>query len=261
MASFTPEHLKFLNAQLALLEPQKILEWASITLPNLYQTTALGLTGLVSLDMLSKIGSPVPLIFIDTLYHFPETLDLVQQVREKYPAHQLHVYTPDGLATTAEFEKKHGEKFWERDEATYDYLVKVEPARRAYAELNIKAVLTGRRRSQGGRRGDLDVIEIDETGIIKINPLANWTFSQVEEYIRNNNVPHNVLLDQGYRSVGDWHSTKPVKEGEDERAGRWAGREKTECGLHMGYLEQKIAAKKAMLEQQSRRRASHGSEK
>lgn len=76
-------------------------------------------------------------------------------------------------------------------------------------------------------------MEVDElNGILKINPLANWDFSQVKEYVDQNNVPFNELLNLGYRSIGDYHSTKPVKEGEDERAGRWQGRAKTECGIH-----------------------------
>ena len=108
----------------------------------------------------------------------------------------------------------------------------MEPAQRAYRDLRVSAVLTGRRRSQGGKRGDLDVIEMDEAGLIKVNPLANWSFKQVQEYIKVNNVPYNELLDQGYKSIGDWHSTQPIKEGEDERAGRWKGQQKTECGIH-----------------------------
>ena len=91
---------------------------------------------------------------------------------------------------------------------------------------------TSRRRSQGGKRGDLDIIEVDDAGIIKINPLANWSFKQVQAYVNEHNVPYNELLDRGYKSVGDWHSTQPIKEGEDERAGRWKGRAKTECGIH-----------------------------
>jgi phosphoadenosine phosphosulfate reductase len=94
-------------------------------------------------------------------------------------------------------------------------------------------VLNGRRRSQGAARGSIPIIELDdERGIIKINPMATWSFKQVNEYIRENNVPYNALLDQGYKSIGDWHSTVPVKDGEDERAGRWKGQDKTECGIH-----------------------------
>lgn len=186
--------------------------------------------------MLSKLNVPRPqlvdLIFLDTLYHFDETLDLVQRVRKAYPLVNIHVYKPQGCETTADFEQKYGQKLWETDDKLYDWVAKVEPAQRAYRELQVDAVLTGRRRSQGGKRGDLDIIEVDEAGLIKINPLANWTFKQVQDYVKNYNVPYNALLDRGYKSVGDWHSTQPVAEGENERAGRWKGQEKTECGIH-----------------------------
>jgi phosphoadenosine phosphosulfate reductase len=234
--TFTPSHLQFLNQQLSKLSAQEILKWAITTLPGLWQTTAMGLTGMVALDIISKMSSdgshPVPLMFIDTLYHFTETLDLAERIRQKYRNAQFEVYTPKGASTVAEFEATHGPKLWETNEKLYDYLVKVEPARRAYQELGVKAVLTGRRRSQGGARNTTPFIEVDETGLIKVNPLANWSFADVQSYIKEHNVPYNVLLDRGYRSVGDWHSTVPVAEGEDERAGRWKGRDKTECGLH-----------------------------
>lgn len=233
---FTPPHLKHLNKKLKDLEPEDILKWCLITLPGLFQTTAFGLTGLVTIDMLSKItagtNQKIDLIFLDTLYHFKETLELVERVRARYPDVNLHVYKPDGVETAEEFERIHGQKLWETSDNLYDYLAKVEPGQRAYAELEVKAVLTGRRRSQGGQRGDLDIIEVDDAGLIKINPLANWSFPKVKEYITKHNVPYNILLDRGYKSVGDWHSTSPVKEGEDERAGRWKGQKKTECGIH-----------------------------
>ena len=174
----------------------------------------------------------VDLIFFDTLHHFPETLALVERVREQYPLVNIHVYKPSGLETSTHFTEKYGEKLWETNDELYDWAAKVEPAQRAYRELKVNAVLTGRRRSQGGKRGDLDVIEVDEAGLIKINPLANWTFQQVQDYVKANNVPYNELLDRGYKSIGDWHSTQPTKEGEDERAGRWNGQQKTECGIH-----------------------------
>ncbi|CAI0655519.1 unnamed protein product, partial [Colletotrichum noveboracense] len=89
------------------------------------------------------------------------------------------------------------------------------------------------RRSQGGARDKIPIIEVDdERGVVKINPLVKWSFKQVQDYIKTHNVPYNDLLDRGYKSVGDWHSTAPVKEGEDERAGRWKGQQKTECGIH-----------------------------
>ncbi|KAL4997639.1 Phosphoadenosine phosphosulfate reductase [Aspergillus recurvatus] len=233
---FTKPHLQFLNRQLQFLEPQDVLRWCVTSLPHLYQTTAFGLTGLVIMDMLSKLSIPRPqmvnLIFLDTLHHFPETLKLVDNVRKRYPLQHIHVYRPKGVETEEEFAKKHGERLWEKDDQLYDWIAKVEPAQRAYRELNVHAVLTGRRRSQGGKRGDLDIIEVDEAGLIKINPLANWTFDQVKQYVKENDIPYNELLDKGYKSVGDYHSTSPVKENEDERSGRWKGQAKTECGIH-----------------------------
>lgn len=87
---------------------------------------------------------------------------------------------------------------------------------------------------------------MDETGLVKLNPLFAWPFAMVDWHITDNEVPRNKLLDQGYRSVGDWHSTVKVAEGQDERAGRWAGQEKTECGLHKDYFAMKAQAKRAV---------------
>jgi phosphoadenosine phosphosulfate reductase len=234
----TKQHLKFLNSTLNNLPPIDILRWAKITFPNLYQTTAFGISGLVTLDMLSKLQIETPsaptidAIFLDTLYHFQETLALVEKAKARYPNVNLHIYKPEGVTTAAEFEARHGKELWKSNPDLYDWVAKVEPAQRAYSDLSVAAVLTGRRRSQGAKRESLDIIEIDEAGLIKINPLASWSFKEVNEYIQTNNVPYNELLDRGYKSVGDWHSTEPVKEGEDERAGRWKGQAKTECGIH-----------------------------
>ncbi|KAK0723862.1 Phosphoadenosine phosphosulfate reductase family-domain-containing protein [Apiosordaria backusii] len=236
--SLTPAHLKHLNQQLEHMHPVDILRFSKVFFPNLYQTTAFGLTGLVTIDMLAKIqkenpnSQPIDLIFLDTLYHFKETYELVNTVKERYGL-KMHVFKPLDVETAADFENTYGEKLWEMSSELYDWVAKVEPQQRAYDELKVGAVLTGRRRSQGGQRGAIPVIELDEErGIIKINPLVTWTFKQVNDYIKENNVPYNALLDQGYKSVGDWHSTVPVAEGEDERAGRWKGQEKTECGIH-----------------------------
>ena len=209
--------------------------------------------------MLSKLKTPRPqmvdLVFIDTLHHFQETLDLVEQVKDRYPLVTIHTYKPHGVSSSKEFAAKYGDKLWETDDNRYDYLVKVEPAQRAYRELQATAVFTGRRRSQGGKRGDLDIIEVDEAGLIKINPLANWSFQQIKDYVKDNNVPYNALLDQSYKSIGDWHSTQPVAEGEDERAGRWKGQNKTECGIHnprskyaLFLMEQEKAREREALE-------------
>ncbi|RKU45383.1 hypothetical protein DL546_003733 [Coniochaeta pulveracea] len=254
--SLTPYHLKHLNSQLENMQPLDILRFVKLLFPNLYQSTAFGLTGLVTLDMLSKLAKedpnvkPTDLIFLDTLYHFKETYELIDNVKTRYPNIKLHIFKPDGCETAADFEAKYGEKLYETASDLYDWYAKVEPQQRSYAELDVAAVLTGRRRSQGGQRGDIPVIEIDEErGIIKINPLVNWTFKEVQSYVKEHNVPYNALLDKGYKSVGDWHSTVPVGEGEDERAGRWKGQDKTECGIHnkksryAQYLEEMEAKK------------------
>jgi len=186
--------------------------------------------------MLSKMKIPRPsmvdLLFFDTLHHFPETLDLIDRIRDRYPLLNVNIYKPAGVETAEEFAQQHGERLWETNDELYDWIAKVEPAERAYRELQVNAVLTGRRRSQGGKRGDISVIEVDEAGLVKVNPFANWSFQQVKDYIKANDVPYNELLDRGYKSIGDWHSTKPVNEGDDERAGRWQGQQKTECGIH-----------------------------
>ena len=112
--------------------------------------------------------------------------------------------------------------------------------------MGVKSVITGRRASQGGDRATLQPLEVDATGLLKLNPLFAWTFADVDKYVRENAVPRNKLLDQGYKSVGDWHSTQKSGEGDTgERAGRWAGREKSECGLHVDYFAQKLAQKRA----------------
>jgi len=99
----------------------------------------------------------------------------------------------------------------------------------------VKAIITGRRRSQGGARAAIPILEVDETGLIKVNPLAAWTLEDTLSYIKREGVPYNALVDQGYKSIGDWHSTAVpagVESTAGERAGRWNGTGKTECGLH-----------------------------
>ncbi|GJN69300.1 hypothetical protein PLIIFM63780_000510 [Purpureocillium lilacinum] len=237
--SLTKEHIAYLNDQMENMHPMDILRFCKIMFPNLYQSTAFGLTGLATMDMLSKIqqenpnSKTVDLIFLDTLYHFKETYELVDRVKARYPNVPVHIFKPDGVDTVEELEEMYGQEMWNTASDMYDWIVKVEPLQRAYDELKVTAVLNGRRRSQGAARGSIPIIELDEErGIIKINPMAAWSFKQVNDYIRENNVPYNALLDQGYKSVGDWHSTSPVAEGEDERAGRWKGQAKTECGIH-----------------------------
>jgi phosphoadenosine phosphosulfate reductase len=237
--SLTKAHIEHLNEQLEPLHPMDILRFCKIMFPNLYQSTAFGLTGLATMDMLSKIQEENPesrtvdLIFLDTLYHFQETYDLIDRVRARYPNVPVHIFKPDGADTPEQLEDLYGKELYNTAPEMYDWIAKVEPLQRAYDELKVAAVINGRRRSQGAARGSIPIIELDEErNIIKINPMAAWSFRQVSDYIKEHDVPYNVLLDRGYKSVGDWHSTSPVGEGEDERAGRWKGQQKTECGIH-----------------------------
>lgn len=239
LISLSKPHIEYLNDQMESMHPMDILRFCKIMFPNLYQSTAFGLTGLATIDMLSKIQAENPnsrtvdLIFLDTMYHFNETYELVDRIKARYPNVPIHVFKPEGADTPEELEEVYGKEFYHTAGEMYDYIVKVEPLQRAYDTLNVAAVLNGRRRSQGAARGSIPIIELDEErNIIKINPLAAWSFSQVSDYIKENSVPYNALLDKGYKSVGDWHSTVPVKDGDDERAGRWAGQAKTECGIH-----------------------------
>lgn len=124
-SAISSERLDEINAYLSALTPQDILRWAIDNLPNLYQTTAFGLTGLAATDMLAKLTpTPPPLIFLDTLYHFKETIDLKNQVEREY-GHAVHVFRPKGVETVEEFEAKYGERLWETNDLFYDWLVKV----------------------------------------------------------------------------------------------------------------------------------------
>lgn len=262
-------NLDNINTQLAEATPEEILEWSLDNLPGLYQTTAFGVTGCVTLDQVSRISAKraakegrngnkirhlVPLIFIDTLYHFPQTINLAQKAARYYQA-PMYVYTPKGATNVEAFERQWGQQLWERDEDTYDYMVKVEPARRAYEELGVRAVFTGRRRSQGADRASLNAVEVDETGLVKVNPFLNWSFQQVDNYVKTNAVPYNELLDLGYKSIGDWHSTSMPGANDSERGGRWKDKGgKTECGLHKDYFKMRKVAEKKMREAELARR-------
>lgn len=130
-AARVPSELEIqrVNEELASAEPQQVLAWALKAFPTgLYQTTAFGLTGLAALDMIHKLSPEgmhaVPLIFINTLYHFPETLALAAEASQKYGA-QMHVYMPPAAQSSSQFESVYGERLWEEDEESYDYLVKV----------------------------------------------------------------------------------------------------------------------------------------
>eukprot|EP00049_Salpingoeca_infusionum_P018427 m.357234 g.357234 ORF g.357234 m.357234 type:complete len:295 (-) comp17746_c0_seq1:527-1411(-) len=226
-----------LNQALAQLSPQQILQWlhqqqTTVDSKKIVQFTSCGLSGMAITDMIAQAKYTTPIVFIDTLYHFDETLALVEKVQDHYPHRELLTYTPQTASTRAKFESLYDTELYEKDPDLYQYMTKVEPTMRALDELKVQVWITGRRRSQGGERETLQVLELMENGILKCNPLAWWSWKQTWAYVKENQVPYNSLLDKGYRSVGDVHATNPTANGADERSGRWSGSFRTECGMH-----------------------------
>jgi phosphoadenosine phosphosulfate reductase len=227
--------LEQLNQQFAEADPKSILTWCLEHFPKgLIQSSALGVSGMVIMDLLYRDlhpQPPVPVLFLDTLYHFPETLTLLQQIQEHYSP-DLQVYRPQGIKSQKQFAEVYGDRLWETDVERFHQLTKVEPLQRALQELEVTAWITGRRQDQSGDRSLLPVFEQDQQGRIKINPLVHWDSKTVWKYVMDHHVPYNPLYDQGYTSIGDQPLTTTVQVGESERAGRWRGQARTECGMH-----------------------------
>lgn len=223
--------LDSLNRQFAQSTPQEILAWASCHIPDgLVQTTSFGLLTVTHM-LYAELRHRIPVIFLDTLHLFPETLETAHRAQEKYGL-DLHTYRALEVKSREAFAAKYGSQLWATNVDRFYELTKVEPLQRALKELNVNAWITGRRRDQSQTRQDLPVFERDAEGRLKINPLANWTKKEVWAYIFDHGVLYNPLHDQGYTSIGDQPLTTPTTAGEDERAGRWRGSEKTECGIH-----------------------------
>jgi phosphoadenosine phosphosulfate reductase len=228
---YSPEALKRKSAALESATPQQILQFVFETYPNAAVSTAFGLEGCALVDMAVRIKPDVPVFTIDTDYLFPETIALKDLLVERYRLN-LKIFKP--LLTIKQQENRHGPKLYESNPDRCCGIRKVEPNRRAIVGLD--AWIAGLRRDQTGERSKADIIERfdhdDGKPYVKVNPLANWTRQQTWDYVVDKAVPHNELLDRGYKSIGCWPCTRPVAEGESERAGRWAGRGKTECGIH-----------------------------
>ncbi|MEE1617129.1 phosphoadenylyl-sulfate reductase [Brachybacterium sp. J153] len=172
----------------------------------------------------------VDVLFLDTGYHFPETLATRDRV-----ARELDVTVVDVLPerTVAEQDAEHGAKLHDRDPASCCGMRKVAPLKKALGGYD--AWVTGVRRDEGPTRAGSPVVTFDEAfGLVKINPLVTWSYDRLMAYSREHSLPENPLLHQGYPSIGCAPCTRPVAPGEDPRAGRWAGTQKTECGLHPG---------------------------
>ena len=229
-SQFDPERIARANAELEGKHPREILAWTFQNLSDVVVTTAWQPGGIVILDLLHELGLRPPVIFVDTLFQFRETLDLAQSLRARFDL-DLRIYKPEGLDTEPDFVARHGEALWDRDLDLYQEITKVEPMRRAMRETGARAWISGRRRDQGGDRDDLAILETagDRT---KVNPLAAWTRKEVWGHILSKNIPYNPLHDLGYPSIGDRPLTEKADASEGERSGRWKGRAKTECGIH-----------------------------
>jgi phosphoadenosine phosphosulfate reductase len=225
-----------LNQRFDTAHPKEILAWCVNNIPTgLVQTSAFNVDDLVITDILYRDLKPVkavPVLFLDTLYHFPQTLELVAKAKEIYHLNLQTYKTPD-VDTREEFAVRYGEALWEKDITQFHHITKIEPLQRGLDELGTVAWITGRRRDQAVTRANMPVLELDNQGRLKVNPLANWTRKQSWAYVAEHGVIYNPLHDQGYPSIGDEPITSPVAEGEDERAGRWRGMGKTECGIHI----------------------------
>ncbi len=229
-------NLDELNQRFETAHPRDILAWSVENIPTgLVQTSAFNVDDIVITDILYrelKPATPVPVIFLDTLYHFPQTLELVGKVKEIYNM-DLRVYKNPEVDTREAFAARYGEALWDKDILQFHHLTKIEPLQRGLAELNTVAWITGRRRDQAVTRADMPIFELDNQQRLKINPVATWTRKETWAYVAEHGVIYNPLHDQGYPSIGDEPITTPVAEGEDERAGRWRGSGKTECGIHI----------------------------
>lgn len=223
--------LDALNPHFELATPQEILAWCARYIPQgLVQSTSFSM--LVVTHMLyEELKHRIPVIFLDTLHLFPETLATAAKAKAIYDL-DLHAYRAVGADSAEAFANRYGDELWVRDIDRFYELTKVEPLQRALENLQVQAWITGRRRDQSKTRQNLPIFERTAQGRLKINPLANWTSHDLWAYTEQHNVLYNPLHDQGYTSIGDQPLTTPTAVGEDERAGRWRGSEKTECGIH-----------------------------
>lgn len=216
---FSDAELAEINAEFESAPASKIVQWAADHFGP-HMSLAASMTDAVLIDLAVKIAPAIEVVFIDTGYHFPETLETVETVRRRY-----------GLNLRIMTVAPHAEELWKVDPGNCCSAVKVGQLDRALA--GKAAWMSGLRRDEAESRANATIVGRDLRGLIKVNPLANWTEADVEDYIERHDVPVNPLTLQGYPSIGCMPCTQPVAPGEDPRSGRWAGRDKTECGLHL----------------------------
>ena len=215
----TDEELAELSREFERWPASKIIRWAVDSFGHHLAMSA-SMTDAVLIDLATKVDPAIEVIFIDTGYHFPETLATVEEVRRHY-----------GLNLRMMTVARQEEELWEADPENCCSAVKVGQLDRALASKD--AWMSGLRRDEAATRGQAPIVARDLRGLVKINPIATWTDDDVEAYIAEHDIIVNPLTRQGYPSIGCMPCTTPVAPGEDPRAGRWRNSGKTECGLHL----------------------------
>ena len=218
LPTYTDDELADLTREFERLPASKIIQWAVDNFaPHLCLSASM--TDAVLVDLAVQVFPAIEVVFIDTGYHFPETLETVETVRRRY-----------GLNLRMMTVAHHDEELWRIDPENCCSAVKVGQLDRAL--MGKAAWMSGLRRAEASTRETAPIVVRDLRGLVKVNPIATWSDEDVAGYIADHDVPVNPLTLQGYPSIGCMPCTLPVTDGEDPRAGRWAGRDKTECGIH-----------------------------
>jgi phosphoadenosine phosphosulfate reductase len=221
------ELVRHAGAELELAPAEVIIEWAAATFGDRFAITS-SMADAVLAHLASRVAPGIDVVFLDTGYHFAETIGTRDAVAATLPVNLVNV-TP--RQTVAEQDATHGRDLFSRDPDLCCALRKVRPLEEALAGYDAWA--TGLRRDETHNRVIAPVIGWDESKRkVKVSPLARWTARDVEDYIAEHNVLVNPLQYDGYPSIGCWPCTRRVAPGEDPRSGRWAGTGKTECGIH-----------------------------
>ncbi|MFJ9785807.1 phosphoadenylyl-sulfate reductase [Amycolatopsis sp. NPDC101161] len=183
----------------------------------------------VLIDLATKVKSDVDILFLETGYHFPETIGTRDAVQTVYP--DVKIVNAQAEQSVAEQDAEYGAKLHDRDPTLCCNLRKVVPLRKTLA--NYSAWVTGVRRVDAPTRANTPIVTWDDrNGLVKVNPIAAWTDDEFNGYIREHGILENPLVSIGYLSIGCAPCTARVEPGQDPRSGRWAGQSKTECGLH-----------------------------
>lgn len=224
--------LKRLSDAFEAQQPQDVLKEAiKRYAPKIVLACSFGAEDVVLVDMVHRIDPAIPLFYLDTDFLFPETYATRDRIIQQYALQPAQVLQVRSLLTPDQQAAQHGPALWSTEPDRCCQLRKVEPLTRVLK--GYEAWITGIRRDQSPTRANAGLIEWDgKFQLVKVNPLARWTWADVWTYIKVYEVPYNPLHDQNYPSIGCTHCTAPVAPGEDPRAGRWKTFTKTECGLH-----------------------------